>query len=464
MEWIPPRARITGTRSTQPGKRPQPGAGASVLLLAASLVSVWGCSESRSPAAAEESSRQFAPAVRLVSVIQEERAQTTTQPATVHPFYRAEIRSRVTGYVSEVTREIGDFVEAGSVLAKVDVPEREQRLAVIEAQIVEGQALEKHAETQVQLAEAAVESAKAALSQSRSSEQSARAALAAAEAEFNRTKDLVDRQSLESRMLDEVRKKLDTERARVEGARSAIVSAEAEVRVAEAGHAASRAAVESAKARTDIARAELAEARVLVSYATIRAPFSGIVTQRHIEPGALVRQDSDVGTGSSLFVVSQVDKVRVHIPVPEVEAPSVAVGDSVTLTFPSHAAEPAVEAEVTRVSGALDPMTRTMLVEVVLANPDLKLLPGMFGEAHIASAATKQAKMLPARAVRFSESGDAWVYLVDDRQRVSIQPVETGIDDGTLIEVQGPLEQGQKVVDAHLRRLAEGQQVRVIDR
>ncbi|MCG6156256.1 efflux RND transporter periplasmic adaptor subunit [Rubinisphaera margarita] len=419
-----------------------------------------GCSQVQSQTTKKIEQKLIA--VQPVTLVQEEIQRTSTQPATVHPFYEAEIRARTTGYVKEVTADIGDFVESGSTLIIIDVPELEKQREVLEAGIVRRRSEEKRAEAGIELARANIQAAEAGAQQARSEMSSVEASLAAAESEFSRTQDLVQRQSLESRVLDEVRQRRDAELARLDAVNSAIQSAQAEVTVANAKLASAQADLEAAKAETSVAERELEQLEVLVGYATIKAPFSGIVTRRSVDPGDLVREASEVGKGEPFFVISQIDKVRVQIPVPEIDAALVSRGDSVELSLPSFPAETPITAEVTRLTGSLDPSTRTMLVEAELDNSEGKLLPGMFGQATISLNKKVAANMLPARAVRFSDTGDAFVYAISADDTVSVVAVTTGLDNGSAIEVRSGLEPGQRVIDAHLKRFTDGQKVTVL--
>ncbi|MEW4489942.1 efflux RND transporter periplasmic adaptor subunit [Thalassoglobus sp. JC818] len=397
--------------------------------------------------------------VKLVSASETKVQRTTTQPATVHPYYRAEVRAKVSGYVGEVKADIGDVVEAGATLAVINVPEMRKQREIIEARITRFESEEARAQAGVQLAEANVRSAEAKLAQAKSEMNRADASLAAMEAEFNRTQDLVQRQSLESRVLDEVRKKRDSERANKEATASAINSAEADVAVAQAQLTSAQADLKADEAETAIAQRQLEEIDVLIDYSTLKAPFAGVVTQRHVDPGDLVRETSEVGSGKPLFVVSQMETVRIQIPVPEVDAALIRRGDSITLRFPSFPDEEPMTASVTRLAGDLDPSTRTMLVEAEVENSDGKLIPGMFGEASISLSTKIAATMLPARAVRFSETGEAYVYIVEGDSTVSVSPVETGLDDGLSIQIVAGLAPGQQVIDAHLKRFTDGEKV-----
>ncbi|WP_461507192.1 efflux RND transporter periplasmic adaptor subunit [Rhodopirellula baltica] len=430
------------------------------LATVAALCLLAGCSDANR--VAKKTQPQQATPVKTVSVTPTEVTRTSVQPATVHAYYRAELRSQASGYVESFTADIGEYVESGTVLAKISVPERKQQRRVMEAKIRRSESQEKQAESQVELAQASKKSAEAKLAQAKSEVDAVEASVAAANAEFNRTEDLVNRGSLQNRMLDEARMKRDSESARKQAIQSAVASAQADVEVASARVESAQADLETARAETDVVRRELDELDAWIDYAEIKAPFSGIITERNIEPGDLVRAANEVGLGKPLFVISQIDRVRVQIPVPENHAPLVSPGDEVSLTFPSFASEPSITSQVTRRSGSLDAQTRTMMVEVEMDNPDGKLIPGMFGQATIQLATQDAANMLPAQAIRFDESGKAFVYVVAGDDTISIQEISTGMDDGNFIEVLTGVEPGQSVVDAHLSRFIDGQKVAVV--
>lgn len=400
--------------------------------------------------------------VKTVAVTQEEIQQTSKQPATVHALYRAEIRANVGGYVLDVKADIGQVVQAGDVLATIAVPELEKQQQVLKAKVARQKAEEARAVAGVGLAKANVDAGKARLQQAAAEVSRSEADVAAMESEYARTKDLVDRRSLESRILDEVRQKRDAAVASKQAMESAIASAKAGVAVAEAKLTAANAEVDAAKAETEVAIRQLEELQVLIDYSILKAPFTGLVTARAIEPGNLVRAASSVGNGKPLFVISDVSKVRVHVPIPEADAALINNGDRVILRFPSFPEQQAIEANVTRRTGDLDASTRTMLVEIELENPDGRYLPGMFGDATIELKTKMALNMLPAQAVRFTKTGEAYVYVVGDDNKVTVVDITTGYDNGASIEVTSGVQAGQVVVDAHRKRLADGQPIEVI--
>lgn len=420
------------------------------------LILTAGCAD-RGASTSQESSAGKPVQVKTVAVAQTEVSRTTTQPATVHAYFESEIRPRASGYVKELHADIGDPVEAGAPLATIDVPEMLKQREVAVARLERLKAEEMRADAGVRLADANVTAVDAKLNQSKSQLAGADALVTASTAEFSRVNDLVSRRSLEGRMLDEARKKNESDQAHRDAAESGISSAEAQVLVAEASRVAAEADLKAAKADTLIAEKQIEELDVMMAYATLRAPFDGIVTARSVDPGDLVQSGGDRHTGP-LFVVSRLDKVRIHVQVPETEAVHVDAGDALTLTFPSFGAEKIV-ATVTRLSNRLDADSRTMLVEAEVDNLDGKLLPGMFGEASIGLETKIAANMLPARAVRFDETGKAYVYVVDGSDTVSVVEIQTGMDDGKWIEVASGLNPGQEVIDAHLKRFADGQAI-----
>lgn len=423
------------------------------------IIAIAGCSPGT---VAKKSEPVKAVQVKTVAVTQTEIQQRTQQPATVHAYYRAEIRAKATGFIKTLNADIGKYVESGAVLAEIDVPEMQMQVLVSEARIRRYEAEEKRAAAGIQLADANVASATAKLAEAKSMLGRTEASLGAAEAEFSRTQDMVTRGSLQNRMLDEVRMKRDSEIANRDAVMSSVDSAKADVVVSQAKKTSAEADLVATQAETEIARHQLGELKVMMAYASIKAPFSGIVTERHVEPGDLVRETNEVGTGKPLFVISQVDKVRVRIPLAAADAVLVSQGDAIELTFPSFADKSPINATVTRLAGILDPSTRTMIVEADLDNSERKLLPGMFGQASIHLATKVAAGMLPSRAIRFDESGNAYVYIVAKDETVLVSEITTGLDDGNSIEVLSGVDEGQRVIDAHLRRFTDGQKVSVL--
>ena len=341
-----------------------------------------------SPAATPQSDSQTGGTL-TVSVVKPERKmlrRRTTQPATVSAYYEADIHAKVAGYLTELKHDIGDEVKAGEVLGIVSIPELDKQKERRQAEIRKLVADEKRAAAEVQVARSLQTAAEADWKQAQAEVGKSEALVVADRRELVRTQDLVQRQSVADRLLDESQKRFESSEAAQKAAEAAVSSAAARLTVAQSKIAAAQAEQDAAGAQTDVARKQLEELEALINYATLTAPFAGIVTARNVDLGDLVRntQTASAGDRLPLFSVAQVETVRVRVQIPENDAPWADAGDAASIRLRAVPG-PAIEAQLTRISGSLDPSTRTMTAEMELKNQDrkIKLLPGMFGEVTI---------------------------------------------------------------------------------
>jgi RND family efflux transporter MFP subunit len=220
-------------------------------------------------------------------------------------------------------------------------------------------------------------------------------------------------------------------------------------------------AVAEAQGRLDTAVARQAEAEAELEYTLIQAPFDGIVTLRTIDLGDMVYQaSSPKGKTEPLLRVAKVDVIRVKTYVPERDSRWVDVGDPATVTFEALPGR-VFTSMIARVSGALDPGTRTMLVEIDLPNADGLIRPGFYGQTRIALERRQHALALPSSAVRLGDGG-AYVLIVAG-DAVHRKNVEVGLVDPQWTEIASGHDDGARVVaDAATSPLADGAQVRVL--
>ena len=360
------------------------------------------------------------PAVKTVSPQKITIRRTSSQPATARAWHEAELFAKVAGYASKVTADIGDAVKAGQTLMQIDVPEMTK---TYEKQQAELSLLEYKRE------------------QFQASVGVARAELGALQSEYNRVQALIKTKAVTQRVGDETK-------SRYESAKARLVVAEAEVK--------------SAASSVMVGRKTLEETEVMMQYASLKAPFAGVVTQRSVDPGDLVRNEvSSERSREPLFTVSKIDVLRVTVPVPERDAVWVKKGDTAKMEFPAIPGEP-LKNVVARRSGRLDPKTRTMAVEVDIPNANGRLIPGMYCKVEIIMQ-EKLALVVPSEAVRFDlTGGESIVYVVKDDNSISHVPVKIGIDDGHNIEILSGLSGGEQVVMGMLGRLKDGQEVSVL--
>jgi RND family efflux transporter MFP subunit len=225
-----------------------------------------------------------------------------------------------------------------------------------------------------------------------------------------------------------------------------------------------RAALTESQSRLDMARARQAEIEAELSFATIEAPFDGVVTARTIDPGDIVYQaSSPKGGDQPLLRVARVDVIRVKTFVPERAAAWVNVGDPATVTFDAIAGT-AFTGAVTRIAETLDPGTRTMLVEVDLDNAAGRIRPGYFGQTRIVLETRTQVLAVPAAALRTDE-GMAAVFVVAPDSTARRVEVAVGVADGDSVEITSGLSGTERIVTGPaVRQLSDGAAVTVAAR
>lgn len=219
-------------------------------------------------------------------------------------------------------------------------------------------------------------------------------------------------------------------------------------------------ALTEARHRLDTALAALAEADALLRYATIEAPFAGIVTARAIDPGDMVFEASSPKGGSEpLLKVAKLDVIRVKTYVPERDAVWTDVGDAATIMFDALPGR-IFRGEIARLSGAIDPGTRTMLVEIDLQNDEARIRPGFYGQTRITLEHRERALAVPLAAVRFDD-GKAYVLALAGDDTVRRADVITGVEAGGFLEIVSGLTERDRVVAAPPATLTDGAAVRL---
>jgi membrane fusion protein (multidrug efflux system) len=186
-------------------------------------------------------------------------------------------------------------------------------------------------------------------------------------------------------------------------------------------------AVDDAEAKLAIAQAGLERSQTLIQFATIKAPFDGIITARFADPGSLATANT-----TKLLEVTDLSTLRLQILVTELETGLVTVGKPVKAQIDAAGATP-IEASISRISYALDPATRTMLAEADLKNPELKLRPGMYAMTKIAVEKHDNATLIPVAAL-VMEKTNAFVFKHSDGKALKTA-VKLGFNDGTNVEV-----------------------------
>ncbi len=213
---------------------------------------------------------------------------------------------------------------------------------------------------------------------------------------------------------------------------------------------------QQAKANLDAADATVRRLEQLESFKHVYAPFSGVLTKRNVDPGALINAG---GTGKELFDMAKVDPLRVYVSVPQNYAPAIKTGMEAWVTLQELPGEK-FKGTVARTAEAIDPLTRTLLTEVDVPNRDGRLLPGSFGEVHFRVGIDAQKLTIPVNAMLFRKEGPR-VAVVGSDGKVHLRPIVIGKDYGTTLEILGGVELGDRVIINPADSLEEGQPVHV---
>jgi len=337
--------------------------------------------------------------------------------AEFHPFQEIDLHAKVSGYLKSISVDVGDQVRQGQLLAVLEVPEMDQDLALATAVV-------NRATAEVQRAKGELLRAEATL---RIRELSHDRLAAVAKARPN----LIAQQEI-----DDAAARVSEARAQLAASRAALAASQEQVR-----------GVAASQKRTN----------TMLAYTRITAPFSGVITQRRGDPGALVQAGTASQTQAMPVVrLSQVDHLRLVLPVPESIVPRIRTGAPVEVRV--DALNRVIQGRIARTNGRLDPATRTMETEVDIPNPDYDIKPGMFGTALLRLDSRKDVLAVPVQAVS-SKGGFSTALVVAGGNRLEERRLKTGLETPDLIEVTANLREGELVVIGSRGNLKSGARV-----
>ncbi len=437
---------------------------------------------------------------------------TVEQPAYVEGYYQADLMARVAGPIKPggIVDAIGDRVKAGDVLVQIDVPDRKQDVLQKEAVLTQRQSELDLAQANLKTADAAVKAAGWMIKVKESDVDRAVASRNFREKELRRFTNLAKgpNPAVTEDIVDERKEYYEAAVANVATAQAAVKDAQAELEKAQAKSEAAHADVKVAKSLVDVASKDRDTAQAWLDFATIRAPFDGVITRRNVDPGTFVQNATTAHTEPLLTVVRD-DIVTVYMKVPDKFA-SYVNNDTQAIIQMDLLPGLVIRGKVTRYSSSLDnpEHDRTMRVEVDLSNGNakeykafvarekatgnadlksmtlpkfpkvdgkdvadqpLRLLPGQYGKMRLVLRSFQEAFLLPHSAV-VSQGGTSYVFLVKDGRALKM-PVEIQADNGeevkvALIEKVGGLKVprrltgNEEIVNSNQGELSNGQAVK----
>jgi len=216
--------------------------------------------------------------------------------------------------------------------------------------------------------------------------------------------------------------------------------------------AAKAALVSSAEANVD-------RLQQLVGFERVVAPYDGIVTARQTDVGNLINAGS--GTGPQLFRVADISRLRIYVQVPQSYAAEITPGLAVELRFPEHPGR-AFPAKLVRSANAIEPVARTLLVELEADNKTGELLPGGYTEVHFALPLAERGVRISANALLFRAEGLRAASVSPDGH-VDLRAITMGRDFGANVEILAGLSAGDTVILNPPASLASGTIVKIKD-
>jgi len=210
------------------------------------------------------------------------------------------------------------------------------------------------------------------------------------------------------------------------------------------------------------AQANLQRLRELQAFEKVYAPFDGVVTAREVDTGQLINSGSGQGGGTELFHMQALETLRVYTNVPQLYSQTLKRGMKVGLTFPEYPGK-TFDGTLVRTADAIDPVSRTLLVEVDLDNRSGELMPGALAQVHLKTATAGQTFIVPTSALIFRRVGMqvATVTVGSEGAVAHLVPVTIGEDDGATVQIVSGLNASDKVVQDPPDSLIDGEKVTV---
>jgi RND family efflux transporter MFP subunit len=385
------------------------------------ILALVACFSACSNPGATRASRAHEEAVTTVgvtSVVRKPILRQLTVSSELVPFQEIDVYAKESGFVKQLLVDYGTRVQQGQLIAVLEIPELEMQLRQDAAAIQGATDQVAHAEHEVNRLEAQRHVTQLQYDRLAGVAKTRPGLVAQQEIDDAQGKDL----ALE---------------AQVEAGKSALATAQSQL---------------------DLAGAKKQHDQVLLDYARITAPFAGIVTQRFANLGTLVQAGTSSSTQALPIVrLSEDDKFRLVIPVPESYVKYIRIGDPVDVRVPSL--DKVVPGKVARFSVDVAADTRTMHTEVDVLNPSHALMPGLYAEATLTLERKNSALVVPLQAVTRTE-GQATVYLIDSDDTLQERKVQLGIETATDAELLGGLSEGDRVVVSDRSGLKAGLHVK----
>jgi RND family efflux transporter MFP subunit len=381
------------------------------------LCATWGLTACRSGARPPAADAATIPTAQVAAAQRGDISHVLTLAGQFQPYQVVDVHPKVSGYMAHINVDIGNVVHRGQTIAVLEVPELKAQLQQTVFQM-------KQSQEEISRAQHEIDSAEAEHTAVHSQYERLRQAAAVRPG-------LIAQQELDD-------------------AQAKDLSAEAQVDAA-------KAAMAAAKEHAGSAKADNERVQALHNYTNVTAPLDGVVIWRYADTGALIQGGTNSNSQDLPIVrISQSDKLRLRIPVPEDDVRYVHLGDDVQVRV--DALGRSLAGKIVRSTRDVDFETRTMQTEINVPNPDLSIAPGMYANTMLKLDRVNSVVTIPVEALVLK--GKQWtVDALDADNHVHIRNVEIGIEGSKLAEIKSGLNVGDRVVLGGQDKYQEGEAV-----
>lgn len=341
------------------------------------------------------------PVVAAARIERGELSRDVSFDTELRPFQEVELHAKVTGYLDTLKVDAGDSVKEGQVIATLEVPE-------LKIEIEHAQASERRSHAEIDRAKAAYE-----------------------EVHLQYTRIMA-----------------------TDKAQPHLIAAQ-DIDAAKARDRSAEASIEAAKEQANVAEADVRKLQATLEYSKITAPFTGVITKRYADPGALIQ----AGTSSGALPVvrlSQNDKLRAVFPVTMAFVSRIKVGDPVDIRVESQ--DRTLHGKVARFSRKVETSTRTMDAEVDVPNEDLALVPGIYATAILKSDHRTGVLLVPVAAVVREKEGGS-VYIITKDHKIEERKAKLGVETSSMIEILSGVSENEMLFIGSRIQVKPGQEV-----
>jgi multidrug efflux pump subunit AcrA (membrane-fusion protein) len=406
-----------------------------VLVLVGGLVlyRVWASSQKR---AAPQRAGQGAIPVQVTPVVRGDLTYFFNATGDISPLTQVDLFPKVSGYLEQISVNLGDSVRQGQVIAQIDRSDFLHKVREMEAKVAQAKAALDEMEAGTRTEE--IRQAEEAVNQAQSRYDNAK----------------TQRERMEALYQKQIISKKDFDNADTECSVCEAQLVSSKERLKQLREGARREEREASRAKLNEMEAVLLQEKTRLQNATITAPFAGEITRKYVDAGALV------SSSTPLVTLVHTETLKVIANVLEKDISLVKLGMKVriqTEAFP----ERNFDGRIVRVNSALDIATRTLQTEIHIPNAGRVLRPGMFAKIEIALSTRSGTLIIPKVAV-VEEGKDRAVFVVENNQALR-KTIITGVEQDDRVEVLQGLHEGDRIVTKGQGSLKDRSAVRVIE-